>query len=871
MRVALVQSAGLTPLRGSPHGALPNPRSLNIARALRDQGHAVTFIVPQTGLQPAQPLSAPVWQVEGFPWIPIGAAHLPPALERFPRDPWLITARAMSSLLLSFDAVWLFEPEWAMPALRERRFSEQQLPIFMLDGPAAPEPIPSSLDEINRAFARRYALQWADFVCEETDDPATTILQVETLCKQRSDLPPRHIPSPTTSPAVTVCIPCYEAPAFLPETLLSLERQTTEDFTVVVVDDGSPSSEARAAFDACAARYADRDWTFLRQPNLGPGAARNRAAQHAATEFLLFLDADDIAMPNMVERFLRAALLTGDDCLVAPNYGFHDNPDGPCALLYDPPGNNLIASMGDDMHGGSCIFIRREAFDRLGGFTELRGIGFEDYEFHVRANLSGLRWDVLPEFVYRYRMPQAGNVSTSTAAYPNLARVLRWYEDRLRPPGLGQLPLAFASAYWGLERENEQVKQLTRTLDTRRAKRSPQDRELKLLLLTCNFPFGLVSGWHTRVQQMIRYLGQRYQLTLMTAMPREQLAPLRRQVFQHLHAVLGVEGSNISAITAPNTPFRVREHYTDVFQAAIRALPTDHFHAAILDQIFMAEFRHDIDTLPVLTEHNIESRLLHQAAELTGDDLWSASLPLHYRNARTEAALLERYEDHAWPDFPLRAVVSELDRAELDRRAPNGNTVVSPNGADLSTWLPNARFEQATVLFAGHLAYLPNVDAVQFLLAEIWPKVRQRKPNARLIIAGRDPSAVVQAAVAQAGAGIELCASPPSMDRLAARASITVAPLRLGSGTRVKVLDSLAWGLPTVGTTLGVEGIDVIDGEHLLICDDPSAFAEAIVQLLSDEALWRRLRNTSGALVRERYSWDCVFKPLEDALIELIP
>ncbi len=97
-----------------------------------------------------------------------------------------------------------------------------------------------------------------------------------------------------------------------------------------------------------------------------------------------------------------------------------------------------------------------------------------------------------------------------------------------------------------------------------------------------------------------------------------------------------------------------------------------------------------------------------------------------------------------------------------------------------------------------------------------------------------------------------------------------VVPLRLGSGTRQKILESLAWGLPVVSTRLGAEGIDAVDGEHLLIRDDPDEFVDAIVLLMSDQVLWQKLRKAGRELVRERYSWDHVFKPLEDELIELV-
>jgi glycosyltransferase involved in cell wall biosynthesis len=857
---------------------MPDPRTLEVARELRRQGHEATLVVAQFEFGPLLPAFQLACEADGFACIPITAAHLCHTEHHFPWDPGLATARALTSIVRAFDVAWFFEPSLAMPALRERRFRDRPLPLFVLStSDTEDEPLPASLDDLNRVFASQYAGRWADLVFSAESvskrnalEAGQTIRQVEALWQKHQASPPREIPVAATSPAVTVCIPHFEAPAFLPETLASLERQTTNDFTVIVVDDGSFTPEANAVFDQCAGRYASRGWRFLRQKNQSPGSARNRAVRECSSEFLLFLDADDIAMAAMIERFLRAALISGDDCLVAINYGFRTDPEGPCAHLYDPPGNNLIASMGDDMHGGSCIFVRREAFNKLGGFTDMRGVGFEDYEFHVRANLNNLKWDVLPDLVYRYRMPRENSVSRSTNAYPNLRRVLRWYEERLRPTSLGQLPLAFASAYWNYENLRKKAEDLQHMLSSRRHRPSPRGRELKLLILACDFPFGANSGWHTRVREMLRYFGSRYEVTLMTCMAREQHMPVKKEAFRYVHALRAVEWSDCYVAQDEDMPFLVRRKYTDTFQAAMQALPTDRYHAAILDQIFMAEFRNDIDTLSVLTEHNIESQLLRQASKRAWED---DDLPLTYKNPLIEAERLERYEDRAWADFPLRTAVSEVDRAQMDLRAPRGKTILAPNGADLGRWLPNLRFKAATVIFPGHLHYLPNVDGVQFLLSEIWPKVRRQRPKARLLIAGYDPSDAVKAAVSQAGhasAGIELISSPKSMDRVARRASISIAPLRLGSGTRCKILESMAWGLPVVSTTLGAEGIAAVDGEHLFIRDDPDAFAEAMVRLLSDEPLWLKFRNNGRELIREHYCWDRVFEPFNDALLDLI-
>jgi glycosyltransferase involved in cell wall biosynthesis len=833
----------------------------------------VTLIVPQAG----PPLAPPAgyvagqtftpgfvaqWRAEGFAFVPVGPARLVPAAEHFPRDPGIAVAKALADLLLSFDVAWFFERHLAAPTLRHRRFRERALPIVFLDELPDPLPIPASLAEINRAGAEAYALRHADRVAAPT---LGSIEQAEALCAERASAPPIQPRRATTTPAVTVCLPYFEAPEYFPLTLASLERQTSTDFTVIAVDDGSFSTAGREAFDRCAVLYAGRGWKFLRQPNASPGAARNHAARAASTEFVLFLDSDDIAMPAMVERFLRGALLTGDDCLVAPNYGFATDPEGPTTLLYDPPGHSLVASMGDDMHGGSCIFIKRFVLLALGGFTAVRGIGFEDYELHIRLNLDGFAWDVLPEYVYRYRMPQAGNVSKATQQYTNQAGVLRWYERRLRPAGLGQMPLAIASAYWRQEHAADRLRPLEAAASSRRARRSPQGKELKILLLVCNFPYGMVSGWHLRVQQMIRYFGSRHSVTLMTMMQREQFAPVRKQASEFLHAIRGVEGSDKCASDDPNLPARVRGHYTDTFRNALRALPTGEFHLAILDQVFMAEFRHEIDTTCILTEHNIESRLLRQAAERS----FSAELPSSFRNALREAERLERYEARAWSDVPLRAVCSEVDRLQVEARSSGGRTIVVPNGADLESWIPGARFEAQTLLFPAHLRYLPNVDAVEFLLEEIWPKVIARKPRTRLILAGRDPAEAIESAVRRT-ANVTLVRNPDSMRRIASDASLAVVPLRLGSGTRTKILEAMAWGLPLVSTTLGAEGIECEDGEHLLLGDTAEAFAAAVIRLLSDQPLWAKLRANGRQLVKQHYDWNHVFDPLEDAILNLV-
>jgi glycosyltransferase involved in cell wall biosynthesis len=867
MRVALIQS-----------DARPPEEALALARALRDGGHPVTLLVPQpadyvvtfNGYRAGRmwtPSFINQWLAEGFSWVPVGPARVDPEVRHFPRDPLIAAARSLASLIVAFDVAWFLERHWAAPALRERRFRERDLPLIVLDRQPDAEPIPASVADLNRMGAAEYAMRWADLVAPPTAD---SIDRVAALWQAHAAAPPRVPRPPLRSPAVSVCIPYFENPEYLAQTLESLTRQTSTSFTVIAVDDGSFSAEARNAFDRCSELYTPRGWKFLRQTNQSVGAARNRAASEATTEFVLFLDSDDIAMPDMVERFLHRALMAGCDCLVAPHYTFDREPDGPCLHLYEPPGHSLIASMCDDMYGGGCMLVRREVFLRFAGFSTLRGVGYEDYELHVRMNLeqppNAVSWETLPDYVYRYREPQAGNLSRSSNQYTNLGIVLRWYRRRLQPAGLGQLPLALGATYQKMER----LRFASWPLNQARAQRVPQRPHcgpLRLLLLACYLPYGYVSGWQTRVNRMIRYFGSRYQVTLATCMPREHIA-LNKDVFRHLHALRGIGGDTQCGAhpsRLPALPERIRFFYTQTFRDAMRALPTDSYHVALLDQIFMAEFRNDIDTTCVITEHNIESRLLRQAAQRQ----WDRALPKEFHNPLQQADLMERYEDSAWSDVPLRSVCSEVDAAQMDSRARRGSTVIVPNGADLESWQPGIRFSSQTILFPGHLEYLPNVDAIEFLLNDIWPRIRKRKPKVRLILAGAEPAPAVRAMAASAP-GVELRANPRSMPHIARRASVMVAPLRLGSGTRTKIIEAMAWGLPLVSTTLGAEGIDVVDQEHLLLADTAEAIAERLLQLLTDQPLWDRLRASGRELVRQRYSWEKVFKPLEDGIVKLL-
>jgi GT2 family glycosyltransferase len=235
--------------------------------------------------------------------------------------------------------------------------------------------------------------------------------------------------------------------------LQSLASQTSDEFHVIVVNDGSSDEQAVSVFEAMTDKYKERGWQFISTPNGGLSAARNHAVALSNAEYLIFLDGDDIAAPELVEHFLAGIRRSGDDCLTCYYHVFIGEGNQPSFAhhkysYYTPTGSApLLGLVGENPFGGASCIVRRAVFDAVGGFTTdvSKYVGYEDYEFYARLVLSGFRLDVLPEVLLYYRWREDGMQHVNDL-YQNKARVLRVYEERLRTVGLEGLAYLAAGA-----------------------------------------------------------------------------------------------------------------------------------------------------------------------------------------------------------------------------------------------------------------------------------------------------------------------------------------------------------------------------------------------------------------------------------------
>jgi len=274
----------------------------------------------------------------------------------------------------------------------------------------------------------------------------------------------------------------------------------------------------------------------------------------------------------------------------------------------------------------------------------------------------------------------------------------------------------------------------------------------------------------------------------------------------------------------------------------------------------------------ILEEHNIESELLFQCQTNTSQEdidktaeMVSGAKP--FQNADREAILLQNYENQIWPLFNLRTVVSEVDQQKLKIRCPIGETLVIGNGVNLEdNALLNNNLTSKKILYVGHMSYYPNIDAVIYMANEIMPHLWQQDPEIKLCITGYEPAPQVQE-LANNNSQIELIPNPKTISEVAQDCSILAVPLRLGSGTRLKILQAMAMGLPVVSTSIGAEGLLAIDGLNILIRDEPKMFAEAVLTLLTNLDLKTQLRFNGRQLVEETYDWQIIWSQYEKEVL----
>jgi glycosyltransferase involved in cell wall biosynthesis len=392
----------------------------------------------------------------------------------------------------------------------------------------------------------------------------------------------------------------------------------------------------------------------------------------------------------------------------------------------------------------------------------------------------------------------------------------------------------------------------------------PADRRPAALLLAPEAPYPIAGGGALRTASLLHHLAARYDVDLIVFRqpgapdPARDLPPcLVRSVFP---IELPWNGRSLAARAWRNASRVARgvpplvDRFAGFGEAVARAIEGRQYEVAVVEHFWCAPYQEQVAPVAcrtVLDLHNVES-LLHARCAASDPPAEGFAHRVFERAARDlEVRWLPRYSSVL--------AASEDDAAAARRIAPGAHVNVYPNAIPLGPAPPHG--DEEAVVFSGNMEYHPNRAAVRFFRREIWPGLRERWPGLVWRLVGRNPQAVKE--FTSGDRRIEV--RGPVEDAVAelARCRVAVVPLLAASGTRLKILEAWAAGLPVVSTSVGAEGLGTGHEEHLLLADDAGAFAREVTRLLACKDMRTRLGTAGRLLLEKEFTWEKAWQRLD--------
>jgi glycosyltransferase involved in cell wall biosynthesis len=302
-------------------------------------------------------------------------------------------------------------------------------------------------------------------------------------------------------------------------------------------------------------------------------------------------------------------------------------------------------------------------------------------------------------------------------------------------------------------------------------------------------------------------------------------------------------------------PISVATDWCATGQEAIDAELVRQPDVAVVDFAHTAVFTPKrLDVPSILFTHNLEAEIFRRHAQVAKNALFRAVW-------RSQAAKMARFERAALARFDGVVAVSEQDRDHFRTDYGIDEAFVIPTGVDLNYFGADAEGDSAgnqspadTLVFTGSMDWMPNIDAIQYLMDEIWPLIATKRPDARFVIVGRSPPSRLVDAAKSRGLRWEFTGRVEDVRPYVRRSQVYVIPLRVGGGTRLKVFEAMAMGCPVVSTAIGVEGLPLDPGRHYLLADTPEDFAAAALKLLAGRDTRQRVADEARSYVANNFS-----------------
>lgn len=627
----------------------------------------------------------------------------------------------------------------------------------------------------------------------------------------------------TAVPSVSIIIPVFNNLELTQKCLESISRNTDySDYEVVIVDNASTDDTA----DWLRSIESPKIRCVYNPRNMGFVGACNAGAKHARGEYILFLNNDTLVQPGWLRALIDFADKTPDCGAVGSKLVYPDGTlqeaggivfsDGEAwnygrGLNPDDPKYNFVREV--DYCSGAALMVRRSLWNAIGGFDEQYSPGYyEDTDLCFKIRTLGYKVYYQPKsVVVHYEGQTAGR---------SLASGMKRYQLRNKN-------LFFEKWSSVLESQYSHAPENVLHASDRGARRS-------IIVIDASLPmFDRASG-SLRLYNILKLLKQLdFHITFLArngsleADYRPHLEDLGIEVYAWDRAAMESVGCNVQTIPYLDYRKLLGERKFDF--ALIEFWPVAEYYIPII-RALSPDTRIIVDTVDL---HFVREM---REAEVKGDP--ELIEPAESKKHREIAVY--RQSDGLWvvTDQEYSIVKDLVDGVRID---------VVPNIHSLTV---NTKCfdDSSDLLFVGNFSHPPNVDALLYFCQEIYPRIRVRLPDVKLYVVGNNPPPEIRALASEQ---VIVTGYVKDLSPYLKNARISVAPLRYGAGMKGKIGEALSWGLPVVTTTVGAEGMDLFNNEHVMIADDPELFADSVVRLYTDRDLWERLSQNGKAKVME--------------------
>ena len=394
---------------------------------------------------------------------------------------------------------------------------------------------------------------------------------------------------------------------------------------------------------------------------------------------------------------------------------------------------------------------------------------------------------------------------------------------------------------------------------------------MKILFLSITVPFPATDGGRIRVLNLLTQVSKTDQITFLGL----ETAPTDQEGIAYLES-LGIACHLVENQASPpkislgtitksliqRKPITVARYDISSYRRELgQLIQLQNFDLIHYEMFHTAQFFAEVDLPKVLSTQNIDSYIWARLSE-------EAENPAKKIVYLSQKRAFRRYEKLISPKFSITTCVSETDRDWLRKSCPDSQTDVIPNGVDLDLYQPSHdEIIPDTLLYTGSMDWFPNEDAVIYCVNEILPVIRLKCPNVRFLIVGQHPTGNVRKLSDLPN--IEVTGRVEDVKPYIAQSAVYVVPLRIGGGTRLKILEALAMEKAVVSTSVGAEGLELINNQEVVIEDNPMQFAARVVELLGNPDRCRQLGRKGRSRVQREYGWKAIGEKLRSVYTSL--